>query len=86
MIFVDGINNGFLTKDEERLINDIYDRLSWKPDISFYISTDVDTCFQRMRARNRECEQDVSMDYLKFLHEGYIKTYEREDMRQLLYY
>ena len=86
MIFVEnGINNGFLTKDEERLINDIYDRLSWKPDISFYISTDVDTCFQRMRARNRECEQDVSMDYLKFLHEGYIKTYEREDMRDSSY-
>ena len=76
MIFVEnGVNNGFLTKDEEALIYDIYGRLAWKPDLSFYISTDVDTCFERMRARDRECERDVDETYLQFLHEGYIKTY-----------
>jgi thymidylate kinase len=86
MIFVEnGVNNGFLTKDEETLIHDIYDRLVWKPDLSFYINTDVDTCFERMRARNRECERDVDKTYLQFLHEGYIKTYERKDMRDSSY-
>ena len=86
MIFVEnGVNNGFLTKNEETLIHDIYDRLVWKPDLSFYINTDVDTCFERMRARNRECERDVDKTYLQFLHEGYIKTYEREDMRDSSY-
>lgn len=79
MIFVEnGVNSGFLTKDEETLIHDIYDRLAWKPDLSFYINTDVDTCFMRMRVRNRECEQDVDKAYLQFLHKGYIKTYERD--------
>lgn len=82
MIFVEnGVNNGFLTKDEETLIREIYDRLAWKPDMSFYINTSVDVCFERMRSRNRECEGSVSKDYLRFLHEGYVKTYEREDIR-----
>jgi deoxyadenosine/deoxycytidine kinase len=82
MIFVEnGVNNGFLTKDEQLLIHDIYDHLVWKPDITFYINTDVDTCFERMRARNRACERDVDKTYLQFLHEGYIKTYTRQDMR-----
>lgn len=85
-IFVEnGVKNGFLTKDEESLITDIYSRLSWKPDISFYINADVDTCFERMRLRNRACEKDVDRDYLQFLHEGYIKTYERADMRASSY-
>jgi deoxyadenosine/deoxycytidine kinase len=86
MIFIEnGVKNGCLTKDEETLIHDIYDRLAWKPDISFYINTDVDTCFARMRTRNRECERDVDISYLQFLHEGYIKTYESEPMRDSSY-
>lgn len=86
MIFIEnGVKNGCLTKDEETLIHDIYDRLAWKPDISFYINTDVDTCFARMRTRNRECERDVDKKYLQFLHEGYIKTYESEPMRASSY-
>jgi len=79
MIFVEnGVNNQFLTKDEETLIYDIYARLFWKPDLSFYINTDVDTCFNRMRLRNRKCEQNVDKNYLNFLHKGYIKKYKSE--------
>lgn len=86
MIFVEnGVDNGFLTKDEETLIHDIYDRLAWKPDLSFYISTCVDMCFERMCTRNRECERNVDKAYLQFLHDGYVKTYEREDMRDRSY-
>lgn len=81
MIFVkNGVKQGFLTEDEETLINDNYKHLAWKPDIRFYINTDVDTCFERMRSRNRKCEKNVNKDYLQFLHDEYIKTYNGHDM------
>ncbi len=77
MIFVDnGVQNGFLDTDELALIKEIFNHLSWKPDISFYLNTDVDTCFRRMKERNRECEKTVDKKYLQFLHDGYMKTYE----------
>ncbi len=77
LIFVEnGVKSGFLTNEEETLILDIYKHLGWKPDISFYINTDVDTCFDRMRSRNRECEKNISKNYLEFLHSRYVKTYD----------
>jgi deoxyadenosine/deoxycytidine kinase len=86
MIFVEnGVNSGFLTKEEENLIKDIYSKLRWKPDINFYINTNVDTCYSRMRSRDRECEKDVNKEYLEFLHESYIKTYNSEDIRDCSY-
>ena len=86
MIFVEnGVNNGFLTNNEETLIHDVYRYLAWKPDLSFYINTSVDTCFERMRSRNRECERDVDKTYLQFLHDGYIKTYNSETMKDSSY-
>ena len=73
-----GVDNGYLNAEEQSLIDDVYSKLSWKPDINFYVNTDCDTCFDRVRSRNRACEKEVSLEYLTTIHEKYTQMYEND--------
>jgi deoxyadenosine/deoxycytidine kinase len=74
LIFVEnGFREGFIDAEEKRLIMKMYDVLKWTPDVHFYINTSPQTCFERMKLRNRSCEKDVSRDYLEMIHNEYFK-------------
>jgi len=76
MLFVlEGIKNTYLDFEETQLICQVYHDIFWKPDISFYIDTDVNECFRRKIHRNRKCEANVSKSYLQKLHDGYVQMY-----------
>lgn len=76
MLFVlNGVQNKYLDFEETQLICQVYRDIFWKPDISFYIDTDVDECFKRKVQRNRECEANVDKAYLQTLHNGYFRMY-----------
>lgn len=53
-----------------------HDRLGWEPDMYIYIDTPVETCYERMHARGRECEQGISKEYLariEFQYQNFLK-------------
>jgi thymidine kinase len=63
--------SGHLVREEYALMLDYYKQFSWKPDVVVYVRTPPETCFERMRSRDRDGEQRVSLEYLSDLHERY---------------
>ena len=60
--------NKQLTKEELDIFDVLYKTYAWDQDIIIYIKTDPDVCYDRMKARNRNCEETVSLQYLKDLN------------------
>lgn len=80
MIFVkNGVKQGFLDNEEANVIKNIYDVLHWKPDKVFYLNTDLDVCFERMKKRGRECEKNVTKEYLQFIQIEYSNLYNKHN-------
>ncbi len=64
-------DNGLMTKYENDLYQELYDKLSWEPDVVIYIRTPSNVCFDRMNSRGRECETNVPLIYLTKVHQKY---------------
>lgn len=47
------------------------------PDLVVYLRADVDTLIERIRCRGRDCERDISADYLDALNGAYEEWVER---------
>ena len=62
---------GVLNNDEMELLKDFNKEIGWKPDVYVYIRSDPNICFNRIKERNRECESDVSLEYLTELNNVY---------------
>jgi deoxyadenosine/deoxycytidine kinase len=78
MVFVEnGIRQGFMDGEEARIVKNMYEVLKWSPDISFYIDTPVDVCYERVKQRQRDCEDSITLDYLDMVHLGYVECYNR---------
>lgn len=60
---------GCMTLPEYMLFKNIYDRIAWTPDIIIYLRTDPLKCSERMIKRARVQERDVSIEYLRAVHE-----------------
>lgn len=59
-----------ISAGEYELLCDLNTQMGYMPDIFIFLDTNVNDCFQRIKQRNRECEQitDSSMfDYIKSL-------------------
>lgn len=67
-------NQGFLSKKEFELIKTMTETLAWKPDIVIYLQCQPEKCMERIVKRNRNCETNISMDYLNHLHDLYEKN------------
>jgi|UniRef100_A0A6C0BFG8 deoxyadenosine/deoxycytidine kinase len=62
-------DEGKMNDMELLMFNDIYDKLAWTPDVIIYIKTDPDIALERMKNRGRNCESNVSLEYIKAIHE-----------------
>ncbi|MGL5357017.1 MAG: deoxynucleoside kinase [Cetobacterium sp.] len=79
MVFVEnGIRQGFMDDEETRVVRNMYELLKWSPDLSFYIDTPVDVCYERVKQRQRECEGSITREYLNMVHLGYVECYNRQ--------
>lgn len=71
---------GGITKEEIDLFDELLKTFSWDQDCIIYIKTDPKVCFERMKNRNRGCEETVPIEYLSNLDKkhndmiDYIKT------------
>ena len=63
-----------LSQEEYGLLEEYVHKIGWRPDVYIYLRTDPEVCAQRMRTRARECEGEVTFDYINKIHENY-ETY-----------
>jgi deoxyadenosine/deoxycytidine kinase len=55
------------------------------PQLLIYLDCDVATALTRIKQRNRECEQDISSEYLTKLNSKYLKWYKKYDTSPKLF-
>lgn len=67
------VDSESIIPEEEKIFDDIFDKVSWKSDITIYIKTHPDICMDRMIKRGRNCENNVSIGYLKKIDEKHEK-------------
>ena len=63
--------NNFLELEQFRIIRFFTNTYAWKPDVYIYIRTDPSVCLSRIQSRNRDSENNITLDYIKELHESY---------------
>lgn len=56
-----------MTKEEIDMFDKLFQTFSWDQDVIIYIKTDPSVCYNRMKIRKRECEDEVSLIYLQEL-------------------
>lgn len=62
-------DTGDIIPEEHFIFDNIYKEMAWKSDATIYIKTDPHVCMDRMTKRGRNCENNVTLDYLKKIHE-----------------
>lgn len=63
--------NGHINEMEMKLFHQLFKELSWFPDVIIYIKADPKVCEERMKKRNRDCEQQVQLEYLQKVHDNH---------------
>jgi len=72
MIFTKTIfKAGNLTEQELALVQEFNELVGWKPDLTFKLDTCAEKCLERIKSRNRPCEQNITLDYLNLLEQEY---------------
>uniref|UniRef100_A0A6C0F7K2 Deoxynucleoside kinase domain-containing protein n=1 Tax=viral metagenome TaxID=1070528 RepID=A0A6C0F7K2_9ZZZZ len=64
-------NQQILCKVEVELYNEFYNLLGWSPNHIIYLKTDPSICMNRIIKRNRDCESNISQDFIVQLHNLY---------------
>jgi deoxyadenosine/deoxycytidine kinase len=62
---------GYMSNTDMSIFEKVFNKMKWEPLATIYIKTDPNICFERMNHRHRECEQNVSLEYIKDIHEHY---------------
>jgi deoxyadenosine/deoxycytidine kinase len=64
-------NNGLLSDDEYTLVENITHNVGYKPEVFIYLCASPELCMYRIKERNRECEGNITIEYITQLHELY---------------
>lgn len=62
------VDDGSMTKGEMDIFLRLYQQFGWAQDCVIYLDTSPEVCFQRMKNRDRECENKVTLEYLAKVH------------------
>ena len=62
-----------MTNIEYELHEKLFAQIGWTPDVVIYLKLDVDTCYERIKQRSRECESTIPYEYLQSLNVLYEK-------------
>lgn len=65
------LQDGLLEDKEQSLCEDYYHYSGWIPDLLIYLEGSPDKCLERIKIRNRDGEDGISLDYLQKLHLTY---------------
>jgi deoxyadenosine/deoxycytidine kinase len=64
--------------NENNIINELYDKtdIIWKSNYFIYLRSSPEKCLEKIYNRGRENEMDISLEYLKNIHEYHEKAFE----------
>lgn len=68
--------NDLITPQENIIINELYNKtdIIWKSNYFIYIRSDPEKCLERIMKRGRENEKEISLEYLKDIHNLHEET------------
>jgi len=71
--------NNLITNQENNIINELYNKsdIIWKSNYYIYIRSDPEKCLERILKRGRDNEKEISLDYLKDIHNLHEETYKK---------
>ena len=72
-------DNELTTSQENNIINELYQNTDniWKSNYFIYIRSSPDKCLERILKRGRENELDITIDYLRAIHNLHEETYKK---------
>lgn len=71
-VFAKGlVHSDIMSYMEYNLLSDFVHRIGWVPDVYIYLRATPETCFERIKQRSRDCENGVSLDYIRNIHVEY---------------
>jgi len=71
--------NNLITSQEHNIITELYKKsnIIWKSNYFIYLRSSPERCLERILLRGRENELDISIDYLRYIHNLHEQTYEK---------
>jgi deoxyadenosine/deoxycytidine kinase len=71
-------DTNMINKNENNIINELYDKTDviWKSNYFIYFRLSPEKCLENILKRGRENEIDITLDYLRNIHEYHEKAYE----------
>lgn len=71
--------NNLITSQEHNIITELYKKsnIIWKSNYFIYLRSSPEKCLERILLRGRENELDISIDYLRYIHNLHEQTYEK---------
>jgi deoxyadenosine/deoxycytidine kinase len=62
---------GYIDDEEFKIYKEIFANFIWKPDVSIFIDTPINTCMKRIKQRGRLSEKNMDISYLHDLNNSY---------------
>jgi deoxyadenosine/deoxycytidine kinase len=68
-----------ITKDEYNILIELYNKTDflWKNNIHIYLKSDPKSCYQRIKKRNRQCEENITEEYVTLIHNSHEEQYKK---------
>tara|TARA_Y100000816_G_C25867831_1_gene452983 strand:- start:8 stop:622 length:615 start_codon:yes stop_codon:yes gene_type:complete len=78
-------NNNMLSDYEYNMILEYYEIMNInEPSLYIYIHTKPSLCMERIKTRNRECEQEIKIEYLEEINSLYEEEFNKENCNFLI--
>lgn len=65
---------------EWQLMNEYYYSYGWYPDIIYYLQCSPEICYNRIKNRNRNSEDSISLEYITKIHNKYEEIYNNKKL------
>jgi deoxyadenosine/deoxycytidine kinase len=65
----------------EKCFNEFYEQFDYKTDILFYLDLSPEKCIKRIMKRSRNCEKNISIEYIRLLDKKYKKMMENSSFK-----
>ena len=75
-----------INNNENNIINELYDKtdIIWKSNYFIYLRSSPDKCLNKIYNRGRENEMDITLEYLKNIHEYHEKAFDNLEEKKIV--
>ena len=75
-----------INNNENNIINELYDKTDviWKSNYFIYLRSSPEKCLDKIYKRGRENEMEITLDYLKNIHEYHEKAFDNLEDKKIV--